>query len=684
MSQGLANRFADAYARFKAGDYKESLLLCATLNRQQPDNTDVLQILGSSQYLLGQLEDARQTYKKLTGRLPGNKEVLNTYGCILRDQNNFLDAIDAYHSALQIDSSYVNAAVNLAYCYHRAEQYDNAIAFYKEIVRLFPKNIEYLRNYGDALYKRENYNEAMEIYESLMLLDPSEEQFLSRRSWCLFYLNEKEQAISTMHTAAQEKTSAFLFTELGKLHLEASQLTEATSALNIATTIAGNESRTLSRVAAAYFQKKHYQLAVDIFKLILEFEPDNFDALNNIGVCYDQLNLNQDAIDYFNLLLTKYPDNAASLTAIGAVYQKMNNRDLAIEYYDKALKIDPCLPTALYNKGVALHENGRYTESSHYFLETLKYRPDHEDAAYNLGINYLADGDYSRGFRHYFKRPRFPLKTDNFTTITPGMDLENKKILFVRSQGLGDELFFLRFVHLVKKKNNKIFYRPGEKIVSICQRITAIDEIVIQYPKEDYDYCFAVDDLPLLLNIKNEESLPPALPLQPTDAALNKIKNMLTDHLQTPLMGITWRAGSRKRQPNPELKYQVLQKEISLEVFCDAIEGYEGRFVILQRIPEQQELDYLHQRFKDKVIDLSELNNNLEDMLALLSLLDRYVGVSNTNLHLREGLQLKTDILVPYPPEWRWQHKTGNSPWFPNTTVFRQTAQNTWDLKTLI
>jgi hypothetical protein len=65
-------------------------------------------------------------------------------------------------------------------------------------------------------------------------------------------------------------------------------------------------------------------------------------------------------------------------------------------------------------------------------------------------------------------------------------------------------------------------------------------------------------------------------------------------------------------------------------------------------------------------------------MLALLALLDEYVGVSNTNMHLRAGVAKAARVLVPCPAEWRWMHGRAHSPWFANFLVYRQSLQGDW------
>jgi hypothetical protein len=65
-------------------------------------------------------------------------------------------------------------------------------------------------------------------------------------------------------------------------------------------------------------------------------------------------------------------------------------------------------------------------------------------------------------------------------------------------------------------------------------------------------------------------------------------------------------------------------------------------------------------------------------MLAALEVLDEHVCVSNTNVHLRAGLGRASRVLVPYPPEFRWMNAGAESPWFPGSPVYRETAEDGW------
>lgn len=72
------------------------------------------------------------------------------------------------------------------------------------------------------------------------------------------------------------------------------------------------------------------------------------------------------------------------------------------------------------------------------------------------------------------------------------------------------------------------------------------------------------------------------------------------------------------------------------------------------------------------------MNDDLREALAALSVLDEYVGVSNTNMHLMAGLGRSARVLMPHPPEWRWLASGDESPWFPGFRIYRQLRNQSW------
>ena len=92
----------------------------------------------------------------------------------------------------------------------------------------------------------------------------------------------------------------------------------------------------------------------------------------------------------------------------------------------------------------------------------------------------------------------------------------------------------------------------------------------------------------------------------------------------------------------------------------------------------KEELEYISNTLGRPVLDVSLYHEQIDNMVCLLDLIDLYIGVSNSYLHMREGLHKKSHILVSNPPEWRWLAQGKHSIWFPNSKAYRQASDGSW------
>ncbi len=109
------------------------------------------------------------------------------------------------------------------------------------------------------------------------------------------------------------------------------------------------------------------------------------------------------------------------------------------------------------------------------------------------------------------------------------------------------------------------------------------------------------------------------------------------------------------------------------------LRGERATWISVQRLPAEGEREALEQALGAPVHDAAYANNDLEEILALMGAVDDYVGVSNTNTHLRAATGGKMRVLVPHPPEWRWGLAGDRSPWLPTATLERQKVSGRWE-----
>jgi hypothetical protein len=252
-------------------------------------------------------------------------------------------------------------------------------------------------------------------------------------------------------------------------------------------------------------------------------------------------------------------------------------------------------------------------------------------------------------------------------------DMSGATILVERDQGLGDELFFLRFAKRLRNRGAHVTYRPDERLVAMLRRADVADEVTRDTdPRDAFDYVVTICDLPWLVGAGDDDSVVPSISLAPLAERVAKMAAMLQAFGGGPYIGVTWRGGTIGNN-------KFLYKEVPAERLAQAVAGAQGSFVVLQRNPAEGEVEAFAKAAGRPVLDLSHLNTDLEAMLSLCSLLDSYVSVSNTNIHLREAFGHTSDVIVPYPPEFRWMASGTESPWFPGTQLYRQSPDTGWD-----
>jgi hypothetical protein len=342
-------------------------------------------------------------------------------------------------------------------------------------------------------------------------------------------------------------------------------------------------------------------------------------------------------------------------------------------------------------------------------LELASHSPEFSHAMAGVCLSL---GDFQAGWREYRSRPARSSSFQRFPHLGLASELpdnlEGKRILLMREQGLGDELFFLRFAAGLKSRGAIVSYCANAKVASMLGRVATLDRVITEtVPLPAADLAVLVGDLPRMLGTlpsspypapaaphaivpaANLPALefgrsprvcypepPPPLALTPLQERLEVLKHRLAGLGPPPYLGLTWRGGTAPEEQRGSV--WLLHKEISLERLGAAVRGVNGTLIGLQRNPRPREFEDLAARAGRPVHDLSELNEDLESMLALLALVDDYIGVSNTNMHLRAGTGRTARVLLPRPAEWRWMFSGTESPWFPGFRTYRQKPDGDW------
>ena len=95
---------------------------------------------------------------------------------------------------------------------------------------------------------------------------------------------------------------------------------------------------------------QEYEKSIEVFKRIIELEPNNYRVLYNLGISYFNLGRMQNAIKACTEAVKLKPDYKHCWYNMGLIFETIEEWKKALEYYDKALEIDQTFEYALQAK----------------------------------------------------------------------------------------------------------------------------------------------------------------------------------------------------------------------------------------------------------------------------------------------------------------------------------------------
>ena len=356
------------------------------------------------------------------------------------------------------------------------------------------------------------------------------------------------------------------------------------------------------------------------------------------------------------------PGYVRALNNLGTLLDDLGEHGAAESRFRTAIAVDPDVPEPWTGLGTNLRIQGRLAEARAAYEHALALRAVFPAVRWNLAMIDLAEGRFAEGWMNYLFRPG----VDRMQTplIELPDDLTGTIIEIADEQGLGDALFFMRFVPALRARGSCVRYRADARISGIVARMMDFGTA----PSGAHAIRVALGDLPYLLVVN---ACPVSLSVTPLPGRIEVMRAMLEKAGPPPYIGVTWRAGQRADG--------VLFKEVPPDQLGAALRQSRGTLIDVQRAPQPGEHARLEAAAGRRIADLSGRNEDIEDMLALMNLLDDYVAVSNTNIHLRAAVGRVARVLVANPAEYRWMAAGETAPWFPGFTLYRQSPSGAWD-----
>lgn len=322
-------------------------------------------------YADGAFTQAERLYRQILQTNPQNPDVLNMLGLVAHAQGLFEQATECFYKALQITPSHQPLYFNLAVSLQALHKFTEAKNAYLKLIELNPNIKEAFNNLGGVYECLHNTMEAEKCYLKALALDAN---YLEAEVNLLVLKNDvsaleqltlkyPEQALPYYYLALMNFNKS-LFDKAQEFIDQALQY-DATSfeIFLLAGEIALKTNR--KSQAAAYFEK-----ALGLNKYCSS-------AMINLAV------LEQDE-DLFKQALNLEPNNAETHAGYAALLYAQKRTVEALEEYRKAVIINPSMPEISNNLALILKDMGEYEQALDLLLNAFKLNPKEVDFSVNL------------------------------------------------------------------------------------------------------------------------------------------------------------------------------------------------------------------------------------------------------------------------------------------------------------
>jgi hypothetical protein len=284
----------------------------------------------------------------------------------------------------------------------------------------------------------------------------------------------------------------------------------------------------------------------------------------------------------------------------------------------------------------------------------------------------LLSGEFERGWREYDYRYSLAHTTRIGRKVQrprwDGRAMSGKTLLIHDEQGYGDTFQFMRMVPWAKEKSGaRVVLEINAESLSLVRRTAGFDDLVERGTLPPaFDMHCEMMSLPMALGLRLDD-LPGPMPyVSPDPQRIERWRQRLAE-LPRPLVALVW--AGRPTHPNDA------NRSLDLTELAPLAQASVS-FVAIQKGPTATQAASPPNGMR--LLSLSDAIGDFEDTAAILCLSDLLISVDSSPVHLAGALGRPVWVMLPKVPDWRWLLERTDTPWYPQTRLFRQDMRGDW------
>jgi protein O-GlcNAc transferase len=366
-----------AVRHHQAGRLADAEIIYREILSQQPNQPDILHLLGALCAQNDRTESAIELISRAISLKP-DAVYYDTLARSLKSCGRLDDAIAAYRDALRLKPDFANAQNNLGVALRAAGDLRESQAAFRAAININPDFAEAHNNLGNLLIEAGRFDDAVAACRRATALKPGYGDAFNNLGNALMGKRSIGDAIAAYRRALQiNRTHAEAWNNLGIALYESHAMEDSIAAIGQALQLRpgyaeahnnlGNTLRSLGRLTDALAA---YQAAINL-------KPAYAQAHNNLGVALWETGSHDRAVAACKKALQLKPDFAEAHNSLGNVLRDRGDLDQATVHYETALELNPDYAEAHSNLAVVLKDQARHDEAIEHAARAIAIRPDH-------------------------------------------------------------------------------------------------------------------------------------------------------------------------------------------------------------------------------------------------------------------------------------------------------------------
>lgn len=596
----------------------------------------------TSSFSAGDYAAALEHYHQLAEAFPDNPDLAVNLGICLENLGRTEEAQLQFETALSTNPALLAARYNLANSLQRQGELDAAALHYQKLLDDKPDHLGSNINLARLYSRQDQFDQTVPLLLKALEIDSGAGvKIFPLLAKALRRTGNAEVALTLMKPVMESTNSPAMHLEYGRCLLVLGRVDEARS---VADAVESEEV-----LPEGYWLLKgllHLDAgdaneAVAAYRRALEEQPKSLEAKINLGGVLLDLGEFKESESLLLDACALNPDDASLLNNLGALYMK----------------------------------TGRLDDAERTFRHCIA-KNDSPKARTNLGCLLLMQDQFEEGWQQYESR----LELESTKEVAPepnwqGEDLDGKQLLLVGEQGIGDSVQMLRYARVLKERGARVSVICREEIAEL---INCCDGVADTHSKMGesvtFHYSSMMMSLPRVFNEKLEGSLHQE-PYLHIPAPLKEEWQARLAHLKGLRIGINWQGNpnflnDRWRSVPLALWSPLFELDATCVSWVSLQKGDAGKNQLTSFLYREKLYD------PDKDLDR---DRSFLDTAAMIDNLDLVITSCTSLAHVAGAMGAPTWVLLDVNADWRWGVSRSDCPWYPRTSLFRQTEFNRWE-----